>query len=89
MNFSARRSRTLLVHRLEQHSGVLFCTVPFTMHYPARYLTSVSPFDLAYVFELFNQKKKEKAIESYSITQSSLEQIFVRLTAEDQNVNTK
>jgi hypothetical protein len=44
--------------------------------------------NLAHVFDLFHKKKEEKTIESYSITQTTLEQIFVHLAGEDQYVNT-
>jgi hypothetical protein len=42
---------------------------------------------LSRVFEWFNGKKEEKAIESYSITQTTLEQIFVQIAGEDQDTN--
>lgn len=50
--------------------------------------TSSNSLRLAHVFDLFHKKKEEKSIESYSITQTTLEQIFIRLAGEDQYINT-
>ncbi|CAF0914028.1 unnamed protein product [Rotaria sp. Silwood1] len=72
----------------EQHNGILFCTVPFSSINPSRNFTSTYSLKLAHVFDLFNKKKEEKSIESYSITQTTLEQIFVHLAGEDQYINT-
>ena len=43
---------------------------------------------LSRVFEWFNQKKEEKSIESYSITQTTLEQIFVQVAGDERDTNT-
>jgi hypothetical protein len=43
---------------------------------------------LSHIFEWFYKKKEEKSIGSYSITQTTLEQIFIHLAGEDQYVNT-
>ncbi|CAF0732502.1 unnamed protein product [Adineta steineri] len=67
----------------EQHNGMLFCTVPFASINPTESYTSASSFNLAHIFDLFNKKAEEKSIESYSITQTTLEQIFVHLSGED------
>lgn len=61
---------------LDQHNEVLFCNVP--------YVSTNSSFNLAHVFETLNQRKEQNLIESYSVTQSSLEQIFVQLAGEDE-----
>ncbi|CAM4944466.1 unnamed protein product [Rotaria socialis] len=72
----------------EQHNGILFCTVPFSSISPAQSHASSSSSRLAHVFDLFHKKKEEKSIESYSITQTTLEQIFIHLSGEDQYINT-
>ena len=38
---------------------------------------------LALVFELLSAKKEQNVIENYSVTQTTLEQIFVRLAGHD------
>jgi len=43
-------------------------------------------YNLAHVFKFFNDKKEQNEIESYSITQTTLEQIFVRLAGQDQEM---
>ena len=55
---------------------MLFCNVP--------YASQNSSFNLASVFDILNQRKEQKLIESYSVNQTSLEQIFVQLAGEDQ-----
>ncbi|CAF0848696.1 unnamed protein product [Rotaria sordida] len=72
----------------EQHNGILFCTVPFSSISRSSNFTNTYSLKLAHVFDLFNKKKEEKSIESYSITQTTLEQIFVHLAGEDQYINT-
>ncbi|CAF3938721.1 unnamed protein product [Rotaria magnacalcarata] len=72
----------------EQHNGILFCTVPFSSISPAQNYASSNSLRLAHVFDLFHKKKEEKSIESYSITQTTLEQIFIHLSGEDQYINT-
>ncbi|CAF4147319.1 unnamed protein product [Rotaria sp. Silwood2] len=72
----------------EQHNGILFCTVPFSAINSSRNIASTYSLKLGHVFDLFNKKKEEKSIESYSITQTTLEQIFVHLAGEDQYINT-
>lgn len=73
---------------VEQHNGMLFCTVPFTSVNRYSNVTNSPSFNLAHIFNLFQKKKEEGHIESYSITQTTLEQIFVHLAGEDQYVNT-
>jgi len=46
---------------------MLYCTIPLA-------------FKLAYLFDLFHRKKSERIIETFSLTQTTLEQIFVHLT---------
>ena len=74
--------------RLEQHNGVLYCTVPFASINRLQNPSSTPSYNLAHVFDLFNKKKEEKLIESFSITQTTLEQIFVHLAGEDHTVDT-
>ena len=77
--------RNLDIHHeiiLEQHNGILYCTVPFSNS------SNKHRSNLAHIFDLFHKKKEEKSIESYSITQTTLEQIFIHLAGEDQYVNT-
>jgi hypothetical protein len=38
---------------------------------------------LSHIFEWFYKKKEERSIESYSITQTTLEQIFVQVAGEE------
>ena len=45
--------------------------------------TASSLLNLSHIFELFTKKKEEKMIESYAITQTTLEQIFVHLTEDN------
>ncbi len=77
----------VFIYFIEQHSGKLFCTVPFSSINTSRNYTSAHSLHLAHVFDLFNKKKEEKSIESYSITQTTLEQIFVHLAGENQYVD--
>ncbi|CAF0922953.1 unnamed protein product [Adineta ricciae] len=72
----------------EQHNGVLYCTVPFTSINRLQNPSRAPSYNLAHVFDLFNKKKEEKLIESFSITQTTLEQIFVHLAGEDHTVDT-
>ncbi|CAF0884648.1 unnamed protein product [Didymodactylos carnosus] len=68
----------------DEHNGMLFCNVPFDTKRSANINTTAnSSFNLARVFQLLNQKKDLKEIESYSVTQTTLEQIFVRLAGQD------
>jgi hypothetical protein len=46
-----------------------------------------TPFNLARVFEILNARKEQKMIESYSVTQTTLEQIFVQLAGEDEDTS--
>ena len=78
----------MCIHFIEQHNGMLYCTVPFTASNTLQRVKSGRVMSLSRVFEWFNKKKEEKSIESYSITQTTLEQIFVYLAAEDQYANT-
>jgi hypothetical protein len=73
---------------LEQHNGVLFCSVPFSSSNTSQRATSGHFMSLSHVFEWFNKKKEEKSIESYSITQTTLEQIFVQVAGDEQEMNT-
>jgi hypothetical protein len=66
---------------------MLFCTVPFSSINSSQNYNGAHSVHLAHIFDLFNKKKEEKSIESYSITQTTLEQIFIRLSGEDQYVD--
>ena len=72
---------------LEQHNGILYCTVPFSISNTFQNSINTRRSNLAHIFDLFHKKKEEKSIESYSITQTTLEQIFIHLAGEDQYVN--
>ncbi|CAF4149862.1 unnamed protein product, partial [Rotaria magnacalcarata] len=55
-----------------EQNGVLFCNAPFTSN-------------LSLVFGELNAKKEQNIIENYSVNQTTLEQIFVRLAGHDVN----
>ena len=42
--------------------------------------------NLACIFQILNQKKEEKLIETYALTQTTLEQIFVQLAGKDEDL---
>ncbi len=67
---------------------MLYCTVPFSSINVSQKFPNIHAFNLAHVFDLFHKKKEEKSIESYSITQTTLEQIFIHLAGEDPYVDT-
>jgi hypothetical protein len=67
---------------------MLYCTVPFSTSNTSQSITSGRFMNLSHVFEWFHKKKEEKSIESYSITQTTLEQIFVQLAGDEQEMNT-
>jgi len=110
---------------LEQHNGMLYCTVPFPSSEQGKKsetpvlqnflevrgsrkgvrgvrksrffpLPSVTSQDnttgrftsLSDLFDWFNKKKEEKSIESYSITQTTLEQIFIQIAGDEEDTNT-
>jgi hypothetical protein len=60
---------------------MLFCNIPYGAN-NGQEATNTST-NLARIFRILNQKKEEKMIETYSLTQTSLEQIFVQLAGED------
>jgi hypothetical protein len=66
---------------------MLYCTVPFSTSNLFERVTSARFMSLSHIFEWFNRKKDEKSIESYSITQTTLEQIFVQVAGEEQDTN--
>ncbi|CAF2778503.1 unnamed protein product [Rotaria sp. Silwood2] len=72
---------------LDQHDGVLFCNVPFssTPSLSNDKNTTASSFNLARIFAMLNARKNQKLIESYSLSQTTLEQIFVRLAGDDED----
>ncbi|CAF2474913.1 unnamed protein product [Rotaria sp. Silwood2] len=69
----------------DEQNGVLFCNVPFSSS-PSNNIQS-APYssNLSLVFEVLNAKKEQNVIENYSVTQTTLEQIFVRLAGHDIN----
>lgn len=58
---------------------MFYCNAPI----PSLADNQTTSYNLAHVFEFFNDKKERNEIESYSITQTTLEQIFIRLAAQD------
>ena len=64
---------------LDQHNEMLFCNIPFSNR------SSSANANLSKIFQNLNRKKEEKAIETYSLTQTTLEQIFVQLAGEDED----
>ncbi len=66
---------------------MLFCNVPFSYTSSNEGNQTSLPFNLARVFEILNNRKEQKMIESYSVTQATLEQIFVQLAGEDEDVS--
>ncbi|CAF4206822.1 unnamed protein product [Rotaria magnacalcarata] len=70
----------------DEKNGMLFCHVPVSTIPTDHVHTTSHTYNLANVFEFFNQKKENNDIESYSLTQTTLEQIFVSLTS-DENEN--
>ncbi|CAF1258424.1 unnamed protein product [Rotaria sp. Silwood1] len=71
----------------DQHNEVLFCNVPFSYSSTDEENPTKLPYNLASVFEILNGKKEHKIIESYSVTQTTLEQIFVQLAGEDEDAS--
>ena len=61
---------------------MLFCNIPYASN--GRQATDAST-NLARIFRILNEKKEGKMIETYSLTQTSLEQIFVQLAGEDED----
>jgi ABC-type multidrug transport system ATPase subunit len=70
-----------------QHNEMLFCNVPFSSMTSNEGNQTNVPFNLARVFEILNARKEQKMIESYSVTQTTLEQIFVQLAGEDEDTS--
>lgn len=64
---------------------MLFCNVPFANTSSGDRGSARLSYNLAHVFDVLNQRKDRKVIESYSVTQTSLEQIFVQLAGEDED----
>jgi aromatic ring hydroxylase len=62
---------------------MLFCNIPFINHQ----ITTNESMNLSKIFQILNRKKEEKLIESYSLSQTTLEQIFVQLAGEDENLS--
>jgi len=71
----------------DQHNEMLFCNVPFLSTTSDGENQTNLPFNLARVFEILNTRKEQKMIESYSVTQTTLEQIFVQLAGEDEDTS--
>ena len=62
---------------------MLYCNVPYTASRAGERSRSGRMVNLAYLFDWFNKKNEERAFESYAITQTTLEQIFVLVAGED------
>lgn len=58
---------------------MIFCNIPFSSR------TTTNGTSLARIFENLNRRKELNVIETYSLTQTSLEQIFVSLAGEDED----
>ncbi|CAF3485087.1 unnamed protein product [Rotaria sp. Silwood1] len=69
----------------DEQNGVLFCNVPFASSPSNSIQSTTCSSNLSLVFEVLNAKKEQNIIESYSVTQTTLEQIFVRLAGHDIN----
>ena len=57
---------------------MLFCNIPYASN-------GQQSTRLARIFRILNQKKEGGMIETYALTQTSLEQIFVQLAGEDED----
>ena len=68
-----------------QHNEVLFCNVPFSAMTSNDRSSTGRSFNLAHVFQTLNARKERRVIESYSVTQTTLEQIFVQIAGEDED----
>ncbi|CAF2146243.1 unnamed protein product [Rotaria magnacalcarata] len=68
----------------DQYNEMLFCNLPFSYSLTNEANARKLPYNLGRVFEVLNQKKEQKIIESYSVSQTTLEQIFVQLAGEDE-----
>lgn len=73
---------------IDEHDEMLFCNVPFSSLTSNSNNPTTSSLNLARLFEILNSKKEQKTIESYSVTQTSLEQIFVQLAGDDEDAAT-
>ena len=68
---------------------MLFCNVPFSNdnnNSNINQSTTSTSTNLARIFQILNQKKEERLIETYALTQTTLEQIFVQLAGEDEDL---
>jgi hypothetical protein len=64
---------------------MLYCSIPNFVLESSESTESKAVTSVADVFNWFSQKKKEKLIKTYSITQATLEHIFVYLTEDKQD----
>ena len=62
---------------------MLYCNVPVSLATDYQQNRSSSQ-DLVHIFEFFNDKMERNEIESYTLSQTTLEHIFVRLVDEDE-----
>jgi len=72
-------SQLTTIEILDQHNEMLFCNIPFA--------GQTQSTTLAQIFQILNRKKEEKLIETYALTQTTLEQIFVQLAGEDEDAS--
>ena len=72
---------------VDQQNGILFCNIPFSSASSplSNKNTNASLFNLARIFAILNAKKNQKFIENYSLSQTTLEQIFIRLAGSDED----
>lgn len=70
---------------VEEHNSTIFCNVPYSTSDASGRQRSGRSVNLARVFEWFALKNEEGVFESYSISQTSLEQIFVRVASDEEN----
>ena len=68
----------------DQQNGMIFCNLPFSSGTHAskenKYVSKLST-----VFDFLNQRKHSNLIEHYAVSQTTLEQIFLRLAGYDKN----
>ncbi len=65
---------------------MLFCNIPFSSLLSNEANQTNSSFNVGRIFGVLNARKEQRIIESYSVTQTTLEQIFVQLAGEDEEI---
>lgn len=77
-------NRGFIFIETDQYNEVLFCNISFTSLSSSEQNLNNFSYNLGHVFKILNECKEQKLIESYSVSQTTLEQIFVRLAGEDE-----